>query len=138
VVGPDYLMKEFRKVHQYNVFSVNTPMQYAFADYLKNANAYEGLSEFYQKKRDFFRKGMEASRFKLLPCKGSYFQLCGYDSISDQADTDFANTLTIEQGVASIPVSVFYQRPKDQHVLRFCFAKSEEVLEQALERLCKI
>lgn len=138
VVAPDYLMKEFRKVHQYNVFSVNTPMQVAFAEFLKEKDAYESLSPFYQEKRDFFRKGLEGSRFQLMPCQGSYFQLCGYGAISDQADTDFANDLTIEHGVASIPVSVFYQRPFDQQVLRFCFAKSEETLEKALDRLCKI
>jgi methionine aminotransferase len=138
VVGPEALMKEFRKVHQYNVFSVNTPAQVGLAEYLKHEEAYLGLGKFYQEKRDFFRNGLKASRFKMMPCQGTYFQLLSFAGISEKGDVAFANELTQTHGVASIPVSVFYQKPFDQKVLRFCFAKSEDVLEEALEKLCKI
>jgi methionine aminotransferase len=137
-LGPEHLMKEFRKVHQFNVFSVNTPLQYALAEYLKNENNYLGLQQFYQEKRDFFVDGLKNSAFKILPCKGSYFQLLDYSNLSQEKDTDYAIRLTKENGVASIPVSVFYSSNHDYKLLRFCFAKENAMLEQAIERLLKI
>ena len=128
-------MKEFRKVHQFNVFSVNTPMQYAIADFLGNPDEYLSLNNFYQQKRDFFLQAMEGSRFRPIPCKGTYFQLFDYSAISDEKDTDFAKRMTIEFGVASIPVSVFYTDGRDEKVIRLCFAKTEDLLAQAGEKL---
>jgi methionine aminotransferase len=137
-LGPANLMKEFRKVHQFLVFSANTPMQLAYAEFLKNKDAYLGLSEFYQQKRDFFNRLFEGSRFTIRPSAGTYFQLLGYSAISQEADVEFARKLTIEHGVASIPVSVFYHKKKDSRLLRFCFAKSEEELERAAEKLIRL
>jgi methionine transaminase len=137
-VGPANLMKEFRKVHQFMVFSVNTPLQYALAEYMKNMDNYSGLESFYQEKRDYFRKLISGSAFKLLPCSGSYFQLLDYSDISKEKDTEYAIRLTKENGIASIPVSVFYNVPRDYHLLRFCFAKSNETLEKAAECLHKV
>jgi methionine aminotransferase len=134
-LGPANLMKEFRKVHQFLVFSVNTPIQFAYAEFLRKKEAYLGLSEFYQQKRDFFNRLFQGSRFSIRPSAGTYFQLLGYSAISQEADVDFARRLTIEHGVASIPVSVFYHKKKDSRLLRFCFAKSEEELEKAAEKL---
>ncbi len=138
VVGPDYLMREFRRVHQFNVFTVNTPIQYALADYIQKEENYIHLSEFYQKKRDFFANRIKDSRFDLLPCRGTYFQTVSYAKISDERDTDFAQRMTTEYGVAAIPVSVFYNNKKDEKVVRLCFAKTEDVLEKAAKLLCKI
>lgn len=137
-LGPANLMKEFRKVHQFLVFSANTPMQLAYAEFLKNKDAYLGLSEFYQQKRDFFNRLFEGSRFSIRPSAGTYFQLLGYSAISQEADVEFARKLTIEHRVASIPVSVFYHKKKDSRLLRFCFAKSEEELERAAEKLIRL
>jgi methionine aminotransferase len=137
-LGPAHLMKEFRKVHQFTVFSVNTALQHALTAYMLNKENYMGLSEFYQEKRDYFQKLMKGSKFKILPCLGSYFQLLDYSSISKEKDTDYAIRLTKEIGVASIPVSVFYSVPHDYHLLRFCFAKENEQLEKAAERLLSI
>jgi methionine aminotransferase len=137
-VAPAFLMQEFRKVHQFLVFSVNTPLQYAIAEYLKNENHYLSLPGFFQQKRDYFRKGLEQTRFELLPCYGSYFQSVGFKNITDEKDVDFALRLTKEIGVASIPTSVFYTQGTDYQVLRFCFAKREETLDKALERLVKL
>lgn len=137
-LGPEHLMKEFRKVHQFNVFSVNTPLQYALAEYLKNENNYLGLQKFYQEKRDYFANGLKDSAFNILPCKGSYFQLLEYSNLSSEKDTDYAIRLTKEYGVASIPVSVFYSSNHDYKLLRFCFAKENAMLEQAIDRLLKI
>ena len=128
VLAPKNLMVEFRKVHQFNAFVSNGPVQYAFADYMKNRDAYLQLSAFYQRKRDFFLDGLKGSRFKPLPSRGTFFQNLAYDAISDERDTDLAIRLTKEQGVASIPVSVFYREPPAHKVLRFCFAKSDETL----------
>jgi methionine aminotransferase len=136
--APANLMAEFRKVHQFNVFSSNTPIQYALAEYMRSSNDYLELPEFYRRKRDFFNAAVSQSRFKLTPASGSYFQLLDYSNITDEKDTDFAIRLTREFKVASIPVSVFYTQAPDQHVLRFCFAKTNETLEMAAERLCKI
>jgi methionine aminotransferase len=137
-MAPAFLMQEFRKVHQFLVFSVNAPIQYAIAEYLKNENNYLELSGFFQQKRDHFRKGLEQSRFELLPCFGSYFQSVTYNNITDEKDNDFALRLTKEIGVASIPTSVFYTKSTDHHVLRFCFAKRQETLDKAVDRLIKI
>lgn len=137
-MAPDYLMKEFRKAHQFIVFSGNTPIQYALADFLKDKSNYTGLGEYYQQKRDYFIDLIQQTKFKLLPVSGSYFQLVKYEHLSDEKDTDYAIRLTKEFGVASIPVSVFYHKPVDNKILRLCFAKSKETLDKAAERLCKI
>src|SRR6185436_1611718 len=128
-LAPAELMAEFRKVHQFMVFSANTPIQYALADYMKQEEYYTGLPEFYQSKRDYFIQLMKPSRFKFMPAGGSYFQLLDYSDITDEKDTEYARRLTIEAGVASIPVSVFYHEPVDHKLLRFCFAKTNETLE---------
>jgi len=137
-LGPEQLMKEFRKVHQFTVFSVNTALQHALATFMLNKENYIGLPSFYQEKRDYFQKLLKGSKFKILPCLGSYFQLLDYSKISQEKDTDYAIRLTKEHGVASIPVSVFYSVPKDYHLLRFCFAKENDQLEKAAERLMKL
>ena len=138
VLAPRELATEFRKVHQFNVFVTNGPLQYALAEYMENKDAYLSLAAFYQKKRDFFLKGVQASRFKPLPSRGTFFQNLAYDAISNERDMDLAIRLTKERGVASIPVSVFYRKPPDHRVLRFCFAKSEETLARGAEILCRI
>ena len=138
IAAPAYLMKEFRKVHQFAVFSINTPIQYAIADILKEPEHYLGLPSFFQAKRDHFVKAMEGSRFKLLPSKGTYFQLADYSAISDESDLQFAKRLTTEFGVASIPISVFYSSKKDEKILRFCFAKTEEMLTEAGKLLRRV
>jgi methionine aminotransferase len=135
VLAPRELMNEFRKVHQFNVFVANGPIQYAFAEYMKDRDAYLGLAAFYQRKRDFFLQGLEGSRFKPLPSRGTFFQNLCYDAISDERDTDLAVRLTREHGIASIPVSVFYREPPQHKVLRFCFAKSEATLARGAEIL---
>ena len=138
VLAPKELMAEFRKVHQFNVFVANGPIQYALAEYMRDRDAYLSLAAFYQKKRDFFLEGVKGSRFKPLPSRGTFFQNLRYDAISDEKDTDLAIRLTKEHGIASIPVSVFYREPPSHKVLRFCFAKSEETLARGAEILCKI
>jgi methionine aminotransferase len=137
-VAPEHLMKEFRKVHQFNVFSVNTPMQVGIANYLKDPANYTGIAAFFQEKRDLFRSLLAGTRFKLLPCNGSYFQCVSYSHFSDETDVVFAERLIKEYGVASIPVSAFYNRNTDHHILRFCFAKKQDTLEKAVERLTKL
>lgn len=137
-LAPSNLMKEFRKAHQFIVFSVNTPVQHGLAEYLKNENNYLGLSKFYQQKRDFFVDHIKNSKFTILPSKGTYFQLLSYANISEEKDTDFAIRLTKEHKIASIPVSVFYNKSTDEKILRFCFAKKEETLERAAEILNKV
>ncbi|MDT8414199.1 MAG: methionine aminotransferase [Flavobacteriaceae bacterium] len=134
-VAPSELMKIFRQVHQFNVFCVNHPVQVALATYLKNPDHYLELNAFYQEKRDFFIKNLENSRFKMLPCHGTYFQLLDHSRITDEKDTDFAIRLTKEHKIAAIPVSVFNEHQLDQKLLRFCFAKKEETLKGALEIL---
>ena len=134
-LGPEYLMKEFRKVHQFLVFSVNTPLQVALANYLKNEEHYLSLPTFYQAKRNYFTSLIEGSKFKFTPCKGSYFQLLDYSDFSDEKDTDLAIRLTKEFGIASIPVSVFYSSDVNTKMLRFCFAKDNETLERAAEKI---
>jgi len=137
-LAPAELTQEFRKIHQFLVFSVNTPIQYAIAGYLKDEQVYLALPEFFQQKRDHFRQGLEQTRFKLLPCYGSYFQSVTYNSITDEKDADFAIRLAKEFGVATIPTSAFYNKGTDHHVLRFCFAKKQETLDKAVDRLVKV
>ena len=137
-LAPEYLMKEFRKVHQFLVFSVNTPLQVALAAYLKNEEHYLNLPSFYQAKRDYFLSLIEGCSFTFTPCKGSYFQLLDYSSFSNEKDTDLAIRLTKEFGIASIPVSVFYSSPVDTKMLRFCFAKDNVTLEKAAEKIHRI
>ena len=138
VLAPRELMAEFRKVHQFNAFVTNSPVQYALAEYMQERDAYLTLAAFYQKKRDFFLEGVKASRFQPLPSRGTFFQNLCYDRISDEKDSDLAIRLTRERGVASIPVSVFYREPPAHRVLRFCFAKSEDTLARGAEILCRI
>ena len=137
-LAPAHLMQEFRKIHQFLVFSVNTPAQYGITEYLKNEQVYLGLPEFFQQKRDHFRNGIEQTRFKLLPCYGSYFQSVTYNDITDERDTDFAIRLAKEFGVATIPTSGFYSKGTNHSVLRFCFAKRQETLDKAVDRLMTV
>lgn len=138
-LAPSKLMAEFRKVHQFNVFSASTPMQHALATYMKDSARYEQVPAFYQAKRDRFAKGMAHSRFKLLPCQGSYFQTADYSAISAADDRAFAEELTRTIGVAAIPLSPFYKEPPPgQRLLRFCFAKQDATLDAAIEKLCRI
>ncbi|MXV16610.1 methionine aminotransferase [Hufsiella ginkgonis] len=137
-VAPAQLMSEFRKVHQFNVFSVNTPMQYAAADFLSDPQTYLQLSAFFQRKRDEFTRLMKETRFDLLPCKGSYFLSASYSRISGEPDTAFTQRLTKDFGVAAIPVSAFYAKGNDYGIVRFCFAKKQETLEKAVERLMNV
>ena len=138
VLAPSNLTTEFRKVHQFMCFSANTPVQYAIADYLDDKDAYLQLSAFYQEKRDYFQQLVKGSKFKLMPCLGSYFQLLDYSKITKEKDTDYAIRLTKEYKIASVPTSVFYHKNIDNHVLRFCFAKQNQTLEKAAEKLHKI
>jgi len=138
VLAPENLMKEFRKAHQFNVYAVNTPIQHALAEYMADPENYLHLGEFYQQKRNFFTQALARSRFKIIPSYGTYFQLLDYSAISEEKEMDFAMRLITEFGVASIPVSAFYQKKDDNKILRFCFAKSEETLQKATEILCRI
>jgi len=138
-LAPRELMAGFRRVHQFNVFSANTPVQHALAEYLKEPANYASVPGFYEEKRDRFLVGLRASRFEPLACEGSYFQLADYSRISDEPDVEFARRLAREHGVAAIPISVFYKEPPPgQRILRFCFAKREETLDNAIEQLCAI
>jgi methionine aminotransferase len=138
VLAPARLTKEFRKIHQFVVFAVNTPIQYAVAEYLHDKNNYEKLGEFYQQKRDIFLENIKNSRFKVVPCHGTYFQLLDYSAISDLPELEFAQKLVLEHGIAAVPVSPFYNKQDNQHLLRFCFAKTDDTLVKAGEILCKI
>ncbi|QNN59179.1 pyridoxal phosphate-dependent aminotransferase [Diaphorobacter ruginosibacter] len=138
VAAPASLTAEFRKVHQFNVFTVNTPMQYGIAEYMKDPAPYLQLSAFYQAKRDLFREGLKDSRLKLLPSQGSYFQCVDISDVSDLSEADFCQWLTREIGVAAIPLSAFYVDKFDQRVVRFCFAKKDDTLREALQRLRKL
>jgi methionine aminotransferase len=138
-MAPKALMAEFRKVHQFNVFSANTPMQHALAAYMQEPSHYMNVPAFYQAKRDRFAAGMRNSRFKLLPCEGSYFQTADYSAISNEDDRAFAERVAREFGVATIPLSPFYKEPPpEQRLLRFCFAKQDATLDAAIEKLCRI
>jgi len=135
-VAPESLMREFLKIHQFINFSTNAPLQYAFADFIEaDPGHHARLAAFYEEKRNTFNKLMNESRFRLKPSAGTFFQLADYSAISDEPDTEFATRLTRDYKVAVIPVSVFYQRPPSQHIVRFCFAKHDETLGQAAERL---
>jgi methionine aminotransferase len=138
IVGDEKLMSEFRKVHQFNVFSVNTPMQYAIAEYLEDPSVYMNIPNFFQQKRDNFLQLTANSPLKMKPSAGTYYQLADYSAISDEKDTDFAIRMTKEFGVAVIPISVFYTDEIHQNVIRICFAKTDETLEAAAEKLSKI
>ncbi|GEN71715.1 methionine aminotransferase [Chryseobacterium lathyri] len=136
--APKALTDEFRKIHQFNVFSVNTPIQLALAAYMKNEAHYNNLGQFFQEKRDFLRKGLAGTSFELLDCEGTYFQALKYDKISDKNDFDFASELTITHKVASVPFSSFYKNKRNDHVIRLCFAKKQETLEKAIENLSRL
>lgn len=137
-IAPRHLSAEFQKMHQYITFTSSTPVQRAYADFMEHSEPYLSLAGFYQQKRDTFLRLMEPSRFKALPCAGTYFQMMDYSAITDEADVDFSRRMTTQYGVAAIPPSVFYNHPKDHKVLRFCFAKRDETLERAAEILCTI
>ncbi len=138
VAAPAALTAEFRKVHQFNVFTVNTPVQYGLAQYMANPAPYLELGAFYQRKRDLFRAGLQHTRFKLLPSEGTYFQCVDISAVSDLPEAEFCQWLTTEMGVAAIPLSAFYGNGFDQRVVRFCFAKKDETLNLALERLSSL
>lgn len=137
-VAPEYMMKEFRKIHQFVNFSSSTPFQVGIAEYIHKIDKINALSSFYQQKRDYFLELMKPTRFKPLQTSGTYFQLMSYEDISQEKDTDFAIRLTQEFGVATIPVSVFYRKGEDNKVVRFCFAKENTTLERAAERLMRV
>lgn len=137
-IAPAWLTKEIRKIHQYLQFSVHTPTQHALADFLEDKNHYTGLAQFYQRKRDLFLQQMKASPFRALTARGTYFQLFSFRDFSDQPDKNFAEYLTREVGVASIPISVFYQDGTDHRLLRFCFAKNDETLIKAANILSQL
>lgn len=138
VAAPASLTTEFRKVHQFNVFTVNTPMQYGLAAYMADPKPYLDLPAFYQRKRDLFRHGLAKTKFRILPGEGTYFQCVDISAVSDLNEADFCQWLTREIGVAAIPLSAFYGDGFDQRVVRFCFAKKDETLNSALERLAKL
>jgi methionine aminotransferase len=138
VAAPASLSAEFRKVHQFNVFTVNTPMQYGLTAYMADPRPYLDLAAFYSAKRDLFRAGLARTKFKLLPSQGTYFQCVDISEVSDLSEADFCMWLTNEIGVAAIPLSAFYGNGFDQRVVRFCFAKKDETLKLALERLSKL
>jgi methionine transaminase len=137
-LAPAVLSREFQKVHQFLTFASNTPIQFAYAEFMRNRDVYLNLSNFYQRKRDRFLTRIEKSRFKPIPCHGTYFQMLDYSEISDESDVEFSKRLILEHGVASIPPSAFYHQKDDHHVLRFCFAKKDETLDNAAEKLCRI
>lgn len=137
-IAPEALTREIRKIHQFITFSVNTPVQLALAEYMQTPAHYENLGSFYQQKRDYFLQGIKGSSFEPMPCHGSYFQSLSYKNISSLPDRQMAEELTIKHKVASVPVSVFYNDKTDNKLLRFCFAKSEQTLDQAMEILRKI
>jgi methionine aminotransferase len=137
-LAPEPLTRELQKVHQFLTFAVNAPIQHALADLLPKRELYLELGEFYQAKRDRFQALLAGSRFEILPCRGTYFQLLNYRAISDEPDMEFARRLTVEHKVAAIPPSVFYHDRDDHRVLRFCFAKSDRTLEKAAERLGRL
>jgi methionine aminotransferase len=138
MVAPEPIMKEIRKVHQYNCFSIHTPSQFALAEYLQDEKNYLGVSSMYEKKREFFQQAMQDSKFRVIPSYGTYFQMLDFSEVSDMGDMEFAQYLIKEKGVASIPVSAFYSDKQDNKLLRFCFAKGEETLQKAADILCKI
>ncbi len=138
-VAPAEITQEIRRVHQFNTFSIAAPLQYAIADFLKQVPEHNAaLSDFYQRKRDLFLTRLSDSRFTWLPSAGSYFQLLDFTAINDESDVDFADRVLMQAGVASIPISVFYENPPKLGLLRFCFAKNDSTLEEAAARLCTL
>jgi methionine aminotransferase len=137
-IAPPQLTQEFRKVHQFNVFSVNTPMQFAIAAYLEDISYVKGLSDFFERKRNLLKDGLRESRFKILPCEGTYFLNIDYSAISQEKEFEFACSLTRAHKIATIPLSAFYKEATNQHVLRVCFAKKDETLLKAVEILNKV
>lgn len=138
IIAPSHLMQEIRKVHQFLVFSVNTPVQYAIAEFMDDDSNMASISTMYEEKRNIFQEAIRDSRFEVIPCQGTYFQLLSYQNISELSDTEMAKKLTIENKLASIPTSVFYKNGEDNKLLRFCFAKNEDTLLKAAAILCKI
>ncbi|MCC9168784.1 methionine aminotransferase [Pontibacter harenae] len=138
VIAPPALTTELRRMHQFITFSTATPLQLAIAEFMEDETHYRQLPDFYQQKRDLFCEMLQSSRFQFIPSAGTYFQLAKYDTITDEYDLDFAKRLTQEIGVAAIPVSAFYHDKTDHKYLRFCFAKGEDTLQQAAERLVKL
>lgn len=136
--APKAIMDEFRKVHQFNVFCVNTPIQMALGEYMKNDDHYQQLSLFFEEKRDFLRQGLAQTSFELLSCEGTYFQAVTYNKISEKTDLEFAKELTITHKVASVPFSAFYKNQLNENVIRLCFAKKKDTLERAIENLAKL
>jgi len=137
-VAPEILSTEFRKIHQFLTFASNTPVQYAYAEMMKEKSYYNNLAVFYQKKRDRFISCLEASGLMVLSCSGTYFLMVDYSAVSDESDYTFAERITTEYGVAAIPPSAFYNKKQDDKVLRFCFAKKDETLKKAAEILCRL
>jgi methionine aminotransferase len=137
LVAPEHLMKEIQKVHQFLVFSVNSLSQVAISEYLDFVSVQE-ISSMYQEKKDYFMHLLKNSRFELMACEGTYFQVASYSAISNENDVDFCKRLITEHGVAAIPISTFYDDEKDLHLIRFCFAKDNATLEEAAKRLCNI
>lgn len=137
-IAPKELTDVFRKIHQFLVFSSPTPMQAGLAEFLKDENEYLRLPTFFQEKRTVFTEALKSSRFNIIPCRGTYFQLLEYSNISTESDTEYAKRLTQENGVAAIPISVFYKNKLDKNILRFCFAKNNDTLLKAADILCKI
>jgi methionine aminotransferase len=138
VAAPPALSAAFRRLHQYTVFTVHTPTQHALAAYLADPAPWQGLSSFYQAKRDAFRAALAGTKLKLLPCEGTYFQTVDYSAVSDRSELEFAQWLTTEIGVAAIPLSVFYQQPQERRHVRFCFAKRDGTLAEATQRLGRL
>lgn len=137
-IAPAVLTEEFRKIHQYVTFSTVTPIQFALAEYLEEPNRYLSIPEFYQKKRDLFAKGLADTDLKIIPSQGSFFQLASYGHLSNKSDRELAKEMTKKLKVACIPISVFYSDKKDNKIIRFCFAKENDQLEEALDRLKKL
>lgn len=137
-VAPENIMKEIVKCHQFQTYCIHTPSQYAIADYLDNKEKYLELNNFFQQKRDYFLSLVKQTKFKVLPCEGTYFQLLSYAHLSDENDREYANRLTIDYKIASIPISVFYHNFRDDKILRFCFAKTNETLDKGVEGLMKV
>jgi len=137
-LAPEALMKEYRKSHQFIVFTCNTPIQYAIAEFLSQKKNYDWVETFFQEKRDYFARQISSSRFKLVPSSGTYFQLIDFSAISNETEMDMAIRMTKEFGIATIPLSSFYHKPIENHMLRVCFAKKKETLDKAAEILCKI
>ncbi len=133
--APAAISAEIRKVHQFMVFAVNTPAQHAFAAYLQDPSPYLGLPAYYQAKRDLLVDGLRRTPFRVLPCEGTYFVLADYSALSSEPEPEFAQTMIVRYGVAVIPVSVFYDTPYDRRVVRFCFAKNDSTLHDALQRI---